>query len=118
MRDGKTDWTPEALAANANVFLDDFLLFDEQADYRPEPPRDREKHDQRSSLCNRRWPHDRRKLDRHLAHLAVNRDREFCRAERLSDQARQEVFPYFASRTRSQTVTDSVELAEEPDVWR
>src|ERR1043166_5798843 len=29
MRDGKADWTPEALAANANVFLDDFLLFDE-----------------------------------------------------------------------------------------
>ena len=28
MRDGKADWTPEALAANANVFLDDFLLFD------------------------------------------------------------------------------------------
>src|SRR5262245_27308274 len=26
--DGKADWTPEALAANANVFLDDFLLFD------------------------------------------------------------------------------------------
>ena len=28
MRDGKADWTPAALAANANVFLDDFLLFD------------------------------------------------------------------------------------------
>ena len=28
MLDGKADWTPEALAANANVFLDDFLLFD------------------------------------------------------------------------------------------
>ncbi|HMK21240.1 MAG TPA: DUF4331 family protein, partial [Terriglobales bacterium] len=28
MRDGKADWAPEALAANANVFLDDFLLFD------------------------------------------------------------------------------------------
>src|SRR5215510_12179338 len=28
MHDGKVDWTPEALAANANVFLDDFLLFD------------------------------------------------------------------------------------------
>jgi hypothetical protein len=28
MLDGKPDWTPEALAANANVFLDDFLLFD------------------------------------------------------------------------------------------
>src|SRR5262249_32181146 len=28
MRDRKADWTPEALAANANVFLDDFLLFD------------------------------------------------------------------------------------------
>src|SRR5262249_21368273 len=27
MRDGKADWTPEAIAANANVFLDDFLLF-------------------------------------------------------------------------------------------
>src|SRR5262249_10524381 len=28
MRDGKADWTPDALAANANIFLDDFLLFD------------------------------------------------------------------------------------------
>ena len=28
MRDGKAQWTPAALAANANVFLDDFLLFD------------------------------------------------------------------------------------------
>ena len=28
MRDGAADWTPAALAANVNVFLDDFLLFD------------------------------------------------------------------------------------------
>jgi hypothetical protein len=28
MRDGKVDWTPAALAASAEVFLDDFLLFD------------------------------------------------------------------------------------------
>ncbi len=28
MRDGRADWTPAAMAANANVFLDDFLLFD------------------------------------------------------------------------------------------
>src|SRR5215468_8529592 len=28
MRDGKADWTPQALDANAKVFLDDFLLFD------------------------------------------------------------------------------------------
>jgi hypothetical protein len=28
MRDGKPDWAPAALAANVNVFLDDFLLFD------------------------------------------------------------------------------------------
>ena len=28
LRDGKADWTPQALAANANVFLDDFLLID------------------------------------------------------------------------------------------
>lgn len=28
MRDGKADWAPAALAASANVFLDDFLLFD------------------------------------------------------------------------------------------
>ena len=28
MRDGKADWTPAALAAVANVYLDDFLLFD------------------------------------------------------------------------------------------
>ena len=26
--DGKADWTPDRLAANANVFLDDFLVFD------------------------------------------------------------------------------------------
>jgi len=26
--DGQLDWTPEGLAADANVFLDDFLLFD------------------------------------------------------------------------------------------
>src|SRR5262249_26872462 len=28
LMDGTADWTPEALATNANVFLDDFLLFD------------------------------------------------------------------------------------------
>jgi len=28
MRDGKVNWMPAALAASANVFLDDFLLFD------------------------------------------------------------------------------------------
>src|SRR6185436_1779117 len=28
MLDGRPDWTPDALAASANVFLDDFLLFD------------------------------------------------------------------------------------------
>ena len=28
MRDDKADWTPETLAAAANVYLDDFLLFD------------------------------------------------------------------------------------------
>ncbi|MFG3592478.1 DUF4331 family protein [Bradyrhizobium sp. RDI18] len=28
MRDGKQDWVPSALAANANMFVDDFLLFD------------------------------------------------------------------------------------------
>ena len=28
MKDGKVDWRPAALAASANVFLDDYLLFD------------------------------------------------------------------------------------------
>lgn len=28
MRDGKLDWTPSALAASANMFVDDFILFD------------------------------------------------------------------------------------------
>ena len=28
MRDGKQDWTPAALAANANMFLEDYMLFD------------------------------------------------------------------------------------------
>jgi hypothetical protein len=28
MRDGHADWTPATLAASANVYLDDFILFD------------------------------------------------------------------------------------------
>ena len=51
MRDGVADWTPAALAANVNVFLDDFLLFDVAKPMTDTSHlRDRKEHDQRTSL--------------------------------------------------------------------
>ena len=69
--DGKADWTPEALAANANVFLDDFLLFDVAKPITDDSHLEIEKSTiGRASLPDRRRPHDRCELDRHPAHLA------------------------------------------------
>ena len=121
MRDGKADWTPEALAANANVFLDDFLLFDVAKPITDESHLEIEK----STLNGR--PHktgggrtvDANSIDILLTWL-INRDREFLLGGATgATKPGMKVFPYFATpNTELQTVTGSVELAAPPDdVW-
>ena len=121
MRDGKADWTPEALAANANVFLDDFLLFDVAKPITDESHLEIEK----STLDGRPYQTgggrtvDANSIDILLTWL-VNRDREFLQGGATgATKPGMKVFPYFATpNTEMQTVADSVELAAPPDeVW-
>ena len=121
MRDGKADWTPEALAANANVFLDDFLLFDVAKPITDESHLEIEK----STLAGRPYRTgggrtvDANSIDILLTWL-VNRDREFLQGGATgATKPGMKVFPYFATpNTEIQTVADSVELAAPPDdVW-
>jgi hypothetical protein len=121
MRDGKADWTPEALAANANVFLDDFLLFDVAKPITDESHLEIEK----STLYGRPYQTgggrtvDANSIDILLTWL-VNRDREFLQGGATgATQPGMKVFPYFATpNTEIQVVAGSVELAASPDdVW-
>jgi len=121
MRDGKADWTPEALAANANVFLDDFLLFDVAKPITDESHLEIEK----STIDGRPYQTgggrtvDANSIDILLTWL-VNRDRQFLLGGATgATRPGMKVFPYFATpNTEIQTVTDSVELAALPDdVW-
>jgi hypothetical protein len=121
MLDGKADWTPEAIAATANVFLDDFLLFDVAKPINDESHLEIEK----STLSGRPYQTgggrtvDANSIDILLTWL-VNRDREFLLggATRATKPGIN-VFPYFATpNTELQTVAESVELAATPDeVW-
>src|SRR6478672_1641062 len=121
MRDGKADWTPEALAANANIFLDDFLLFDVAKPITDESHLEIEK----STLSNRSYQTgggrtiDANSIDILLSWL-VNRDREFLLGGATgATKPGMEVFPYFATpNTELQSVADSIEVAASPDeVW-
>jgi hypothetical protein len=121
MRDGKADWTPEALAANANVFLDDFLLFDVAKPITDQSHLEIEK----STLYSRPYQTgggrtvDANSIDILLTWL-VNHDREFLQGGATgATKPGMKVFPYFATpNTEIQTVADSVELAASPDdVW-
>ena len=121
MRDGKADWTPEALAANANVFLDDFLLFDVAKPITDESHLEIEK----STIDGRPYQTgggrtvDANSIDILLTWL-VNHDREFLLGGATgATKPGMKVFPYFATpNTEIQTVADSVELAAPPDdVW-
>jgi hypothetical protein len=120
-RDGKADWTPEALAANANVFLDDFLLFDVSKPITDQSHLEIEK----STIHGRPYQTgggrtvDANVIDILLTWL-VNRDREFLQGGATgATKPSMKVFPYFATpNTEIQTVVDSVELAAPPDdVW-
>ena len=121
MRDGRADWTPEALALNARVFLDDFLLFDVVKPITDESHLEIEK----STIDGRPYQTgggrtvDANSIDILLTWL-VNRDREFLQGGATgATKPGMKVFPYFATpNTEIQTVTSSVELAAPPDdVW-
>jgi hypothetical protein len=121
MRDRSADWTPEALAANANVFLDDFLLFDVAKPITDQSHLEIEK----STLDGRPYQTgggrtiDANSIDILLTWL-VNRDREFLQGGATqATKPGMKVFPYFATpNTELQTVAGSVELAAAPDaVW-
>src|SRR6516164_8220999 len=121
MRDGNADWTPDALAANANVFLDDFLLFDVA-----KPITDQSHLEIEKSTIEGRPYHtgggrtvDANSIDILLTWL-VNHDRKFLQGGATgATKPGMKVFPYFATpNTELQTVAESVELAAAPDtVW-
>src|SRR5882672_9920792 len=119
--DGKADWTPEALAANANVFLDDFLLFDVAKPITDESHLEIEK----STIHGRTYQTgggrtvDANSIDILLTWL-VNRDREFLQGGATgATKPGMKVFPYFATpNTEVQTIAKSVDLTVAPDtVW-
>src|SRR5262245_39526106 len=121
MRDGKADWTPDALAANASIFLDDFLLFDVDKPITDESHLEIEK----STIDGRPYQTgggrtvDANVFDILLTWL-VNRDRKFLQGGATgATKPGMKVFPYFATpNTELQTLSDSVELAAAPDtVW-
>jgi len=121
MRDGKADWTPEALAANAKVFLDDFLLFDVAKPITDESHLEIEK----STIDGRPYQTgggrtvDANSIDILLTWL-VNHDREFLQGGAAgATKPGTKAFPYFATpNTEIQVVIGSVELMASPDdVW-
>jgi hypothetical protein len=120
-RDGKADWTPAALAANVNVFLDDFLVFDVSKPITDDSHLEIEK----STINGRPYQTgggrtlDANSIDILLTWL-VNKDREFLLGGATgATKPGTKVFPYFASpNTELQVVAESVELAAAPDkVW-
>jgi hypothetical protein len=121
MRDGKADWSPEALAANANIFLDDFLLFDVAKPITDKSHLEIEK----STIQGHAYQTgggrtvNANVIDILLTWL-VNHDREFLQGGATgATKPGMRVFPYFAApNTELQTVVESVELTAPPDaVW-
>jgi hypothetical protein len=121
MRDGKADWTPEALTAVINVYLDDFLLFDVS-----KPMSDTSFFEiEKSTLHGHAYETgggrtvNANVIDIMLTWM-VNNDREFLQGGALgATKPGVNSFPYLASpNTQLQTAVESVELAASPDkVW-
>ncbi|MGA8037808.1 MAG: SRPBCC family protein [Candidatus Acidiferrales bacterium] len=121
MRDGNADWTPAAIAAAADVYLDDFILFDVSKPFSDSSYLEIEK----SALRGK--PHETgggRTIDANVVDIMVswwvNNDREFLHGGSASPtKPSTKTFPYEASpNTELQTVADSVDLAASPDqVW-
>ena len=121
MRDGKADWTPEALAANANVFLDDFMLFDVDKPITDESHLEIEK----STIDGRPYQTGGgRTIDANVIDILftwlVNHDREFLQGGATgATKPGMTTFPYLATpNSELQTVAKSVALDADPDeVW-
>jgi hypothetical protein len=121
MRDGKADWTPPALVANANTFLDDFLMFDVT-----KPITDTSHLEIEKSTLNGK-PYGTgggRTVDADVIDVLltwmVNRDREPLRSGTTrATKPGMKNFPYFATpNTELQSVTDRIDLNTAPDkVW-
>jgi hypothetical protein len=121
LRDGKADWTPQALAANARMFLDDFLLIDVA-----KPTTDLSHLEiERSTLNGKPYTTgggrtvDANVIDILLTWL-VNRDREFLQGGATgATKPGMKTFPYLAApNTQLQSVVESADLAAPPDkVW-
>ncbi|MDM0118141.1 SRPBCC family protein, partial [Variovorax sp. J22R133] len=120
-RDGKTDWKRAEMEASANVFNDDFLLFDVSKPTTDESFLEIEK----STLKGVPYrTGGGRTVDADVIDIMVtwmvNHDREFLQGG--ATQATQrgiKTFPYFAPpNAQVQTVAESVDLLAPPDqVW-
>jgi hypothetical protein len=121
MRDGKADWTPTALTAAANVYLDDFLLFDVSKPMSDTSFLEIEK----NTLLGRAYQTGGgRTVNADVIDIMVtwmvNNDREFLQGGATgATQPGGKAFPYLAPpNTELQTVSDSVDLSAAPDkVW-
>jgi hypothetical protein len=122
MRDGKANWTPAALAASANVFLDDFLLFDVAKPITDVSHLEIEK----STLNGRAYQTGGgRTVNANVIDILltwmVNRDQgEFILGgATVATKPGTKQFPYLASpNTQLQTVVESVDLAATAEqVW-
>jgi Polyketide cyclase / dehydrase and lipid transport/Domain of unknown function (DUF4331) len=121
MSDGKADWNPEAIAAAANVYLDDFLLFDVSKPFTDDSYLEIEK----STLRGKPYQTGGgRTVDSNVFDIMmtwmVNNDKEFLLGgSPASTKPGTKTFPYEASpNSELQSVADSVDLAASPDqVW-
>jgi hypothetical protein len=121
LRDGKADWTPAALAASANVFLDDFMLIDVA-----KPTTDTSFLEiEKSTLNGRAYQTgggrtiNANDIDMLLTWM-VNRDREALHGgASTATQPGRKSFPYFAPpNAELQTVADAIDLDASADkVW-
>jgi len=121
MRDGKADWTPAALAAVTNVYLDDFLLFDVS-----KPMSDTSFFEiEKSTLHGHAYQTGGgRTVNANVIDIMVtwmvNNDREFMQGGAMgATQPGGNAFPYLAPpNTQLQTVADTVDVSAPPDqVW-
>ena len=121
MRDDKADWSPAALDAAANIYLDDFLLFDVS-----KPMSDTSFFEiEKSTLRGQPYKTGGgRTVNANVIDIMitwmVNNDREFMQGGATgATQPGRTTFPYEAPpNTQLQTVADSVDLSASPDqVW-
>lgn len=121
MMDGKADWTPAALAANVNVFFDDFLLFDVTKPITDASHLEIEKStiDGLPYRTGGGRTVDANSIDILMTWL-INKDREFLQGGATgATKPGMKVFPYLASpNTELQVIAESVDLEAPPDkVW-